>query len=490
MDFEFLSRAKSDNINLSEYFSRTGNYFFDDNLISKIKLHREIDDNNLMNVISLVDDRRKLMLQLERIDYVLDLRFLKRLNKWFAFFNVNYINTTSIYSHTISVLIKAAEENTLFRTQTSHEFELSLSFYEHLFSSKIFLRLNDIEEASYLLQISLLFGKYPGMVNGSIKKSILALSDGIRFGSLNIVFEKLFCKYEIPHIFTDNLNKLSILELETLMHILQGNNIRSFVKLPIPISKKESYIFINELPNELNFKNNILERGIIASKLLVLTNVNNANKLAEFFSCSRIFECQHYIFYEDIDFWKQVFNFISNVSWGITNLRMQEYIDFFEHQKYSENPDYSLKGRTENSISLAIHEWHEEADYAKKLEYINLEWKGLKTTPFREVIEDDVFLIEEIVNGKELLNESEKLKHCVFSYIDSCAQGFTAIWSMKKEVDSFFQSYITIQVTGKNIVQIAGKRNRAVVSKEYNFIESWAKEMNFEIDYSLQLEEI
>lgn len=445
-------------------------------------LHPNLPNDQLQQVLQFVNDAKALIIKVEDIDSELELTILTRLNNWFVFFNEHYAKSLCIYPDTVFALVDAAKKNQLFRSQTTHEFELSLSFYKLLFNSKTFLKLDGINDAAFLLNISLVFGKYPGMLQSSIPKSVSILNKVINTVSLNLFFERLYVKYENPTIFSRNINLLSAFEIEALMFLIQGNNLSKFEKSPYPLSKKESYILLNDLPEDIVFNDNLFKRAIICSKLLL---VQNANKkyLNTFLSSSKTFEHRLTTFYDDILFWKTAFKLVCEINKGNYYLGTQEIVDYFEFKKYFDDKEYSLKGRTANSINIAIQQWHDAAAYAKNLELLNLEWIGNHKQIFKLKEGEQSFLFKEITNGKELFAESNALKHCVFSYIDSCSSGHTSIWSMQKEIETIYQPYITIEVVKNKVRQIAGFRNREITKSEYTIIKKWSVEFEFELEY-------
>jgi len=445
-----------------------------------------ITNNEFLKSIDLIDDSEIYSLNIDKISYSVEKTILSRLNKWIHYFNQNYTKFICGYSHTVMALIDTARNNQIFRTQTEHEFRISLKFYDFIFNSDIFFILNTTDVAKQLLNISLMYGKYSGMVIRSTRSSIKLLENGVHENSLNELFKTLFVKYENPFILTYNFSKLNLLEIDSLMHILQGNNIRNFDKLPFPISKKESYQFIYKLPL-LKFEKNTLEKALICSKLSLCKSYSK-KLLLEFVSCSRVLEFKPYVFHDDIGFWRRAFELICVVHWDYSPIRIQEYVDYFEYKKYTEDTNYSLKGRTSKSVTRAIINWHEASDYVEKIKLLKLKWNGSNLKETRLEQEGINYLIKEITNGKELFSESEKMKHCVFSYIECCARGYTSIWSLKKKVNSTYSPHITIEVRNNNVIQIAGKRNRQINHMELEVIEKWVKELNFTIDQHLLLE--
>lgn len=91
---------------------------------------------------------------------------------------------------------------------------------------------------------------------------------GIEVGNFHEYFDAFFSKYEsIPTLSKSVLN-FNDLELEVLMHIYSGKNIRSYEALPFPISKKESYHFVNSIQKDVEFSSDALAKMIIVSKII------------------------------------------------------------------------------------------------------------------------------------------------------------------------------------------------------------------------------
>ena len=120
----------------------------------------------VLEAASLINDPELFAYELRELHLKSDSTIVARLRKWQKFFLKKYVNAPCIYSDMNFALIEAAKSDEIFKSQTTHEFELSLGFFTRLINSGIFLKINDIESAKYLLNISLIFSKYPGMVLG------------------------------------------------------------------------------------------------------------------------------------------------------------------------------------------------------------------------------------------------------------------------------------------------------------------------------------
>lgn len=420
--------------------------------------------------------------ELEILSEELEITILNRLVKWCSFFEENRGKCIGIYEQMMHTLIEAAKTNRMFRTQTQHEFKLSLMFYAQIMASRKYMQLDKPEDARLLLNVSLIFGKYPGMLVRSLKKTLDVLIvklDGIKF-----LFKELFVKYEAPLFLTQNIHLLDEIEIDALMYILQGNNIRYFDKLPYPISKRESHFFMNNVRSNLS-ENNILARGILFSKILIV-NPNYISEISIFLSCNRVYLNHLDVLYRDLDYWKRAFKILCGVrernivpAYHPIALSTLEYVDFFVYKKYIENINYSLKGRTAQSITQAVADWHDSVDFPETQELLKLSWGTGKNEEINIKHKSGNFSIKEMIKGEELFRESKELKHCVFSYVENCAKGYTSVWSMKKEIKGEYKSFITIEVEKQEIIQVAGKHNRELTLDELIVVELWAEKMSF-----------
>ena len=96
-----------------------------------------------------------------------------RVISWLKFFNENHFPFQLSYSSLVITLFEVAQKNELFVAQTKYEQQISFSFLKEIFKySKGSLTL-DTEETDYLLTIALIFGRYPGIVIGSIRQNLI-----------------------------------------------------------------------------------------------------------------------------------------------------------------------------------------------------------------------------------------------------------------------------------------------------------------------------
>jgi hypothetical protein len=119
----------------------------------------------------------------------------------------------------------------------------------------------------------------------------------------------------------------------------------------------------------------------------------------------------------------------------------------------------------------------------KKLEC----WNGLPIHNFTFENDEFVWGIKQLCTFNELINEGRNMKHCVASYVSSCANGKTAIFHVsghKKGDKSIIISNATVEIRAVNrlIVQIKGKCNSQVDRITLNIIKRWASANSIKIN--------
>ena len=145
-------------------------------------------------------------------------------------------------------------------------------------------------------------------------------------------------------------------------------------------------------------------------------------------------------------------------------------------------PNLSMKGRSPESLLEHVVRWHR--DLAKNSGQKIRIWNTINIQPFRMTegtVGDPnfkIWTIRELITQQSLFIEGRKLKHCVASYVSSCAKGQSSIWSMELEQSSVVEKRVTIEVNPGtcHIVQIRGKLNRHPNQQELNIIRRWTTE--------------
>ena len=84
--------------------------------------------------------------------------------------------------------------------------------------------------------------------------------------------------------------------------------------------------------------------------------------------------------------------------------------------------------------------------------------------------------IYELLSSKELMDEGGQMKHCVWSYAQSCHRGECRIFSITVQTADGIEKMLTIEVrlASMSIRQVRGKLNRLPEPKEREIVQRWA----------------
>lgn len=431
--------------------------------------------NSTLEQISVyISDKLLFDKKVAKLHYFGDDKLVKRVYRWLDYFLEASHQAILYFESTVFVLLDASVSNRFFYHQTNYEVSLSLQFYNRLFTAKTNTAKIDYQTASVLFTTSLFYSKYYGLQQQSFKESFTAFKRGVNFVTSVLSFKKLFVKYEAPEVFLKNLDKFQHKEYAILAELLIGKNMRTIQGVPLPISKKESYVFFNCLPTHFKFQDNFLKRYIVASKILKYAPESTV-ELNMILNYSKIFQYNLDTFIEDLDFWVSIFKLLIKVNFKELPYGARGHIDYFEFYRYTLFAEFSFKGRTIRSINRLITQWHDRDIYSYNLSLLDKKWRKSSIPNYRTTYLSDEYYFKEIVTGKELYRESKTLEHCVYSYINSCLLQIIQIWSMRIKVNTHFSRLITIEINRGEIVQIAGKRNRKPTSKELKVIEEFTK---------------
>jgi hypothetical protein len=158
---------------------------------------------------------------------------------------------------------------------------------------------------------------------------------------------------------------------------------------------------------------------------------------------------------------------------------IDDLCDFFE-ARLAENRRYSLKGRTLSLLRAQCEAWHR--DLARIRRVGGGSWEGSPLPDWsckvrhREQRHKDVtWTVTQIKTGRELAEEGNRMRHCVYSYKPLCMSGRSSIWSVKACNWAGSQRVLTIELDAYNrVVQIRGYANRLPKPSEMSIVRRWA----------------
>ena len=322
-------------------------------------------DEIFEETIRLTGHRTKLASNINDFFLYADYKSSQRLRQWYMFLNEHYSHQPCIHNELVKAITQSlGEPHSLVAQQTQEELEISISLLEKVFHSPKFTEINTPEVAQYLLSILIIYSKYPGMVIGSTFKAVSHLEAVVTISQLQQVFITLFVPFENPKALTEQLHLLTLGEIHSLMLILQGTS-KKAKAIPITLSRKEYNYFIKELEPIRQYSDKVLMRHCIYAKLLCINP--DENFLSDFIEKSRAFRFELDLFVEKLIFWIDAYTLInsrrSDEDTDFPYFNLGNVLDYLEYQ-VNRHPEgqYSLNGRTLNSVVAQMNEWHRNYD--------------------------------------------------------------------------------------------------------------------------------
>lgn len=300
-----------------------------------------------------------------------------------------------------------------------------------------------------------------------------------QFGS---ILRHMFAKYYVPSFLDKSFLSGDIIGIEIFRWIGNGNNVRKFSDLTMPMTKAQAHVFL-KAPKELSLSDAMkwsriksLGSNYRMTIELMRANIEESNLLRH------------------LPFWDSVFRFfIEHQNEMFDTSRISVMIDYLYNQKFITertlvggeykyiipSPNLTMKGRTLTSILTQTEEWHKRLNFVKSSDNFN-SWKGLPIDNFIYPTgineQRRTYFIEQLLTAKAVQQEGKDMKHCVASYTRSCAKGQIAIFSLYYlNYIEFKYKLLTIEVRDRTIGQIKGLKNRPATAMEMNLINQWAK---------------
>jgi len=268
----------------------------------------------------------------------------------------------------------------------------------------------------------------------------------------------LFCIYDVPKFLYKSLYESNFLFIEWFIHLGAGGKVKAMKDIPVAFTQKMGHYFI-QAPEKFN----VAEALRWAQVKGFGGNENLAERIAFSWIGTKPFA--------DEDFWQSFLQLlVRDVMFNLNKLT--ELIDYVREMK-RENAVYSLKGRTLQSLIRKSDNWHNKFAHVKG----NWFWKTCGIEGLKIIRKEDVVKLEEITEAKKLVEEGTAMKHCVASYTHYCAQGKSAIYSLRKYSGGVLKDIlatIEINIFLKRIVQAKAKKNQPISNEAKNIMAQWA----------------
>ena len=290
-----------------------------------------------------------------------------------------------------------------------------------------------------------------------------------QFGALA---RHLLAGYDVPPsmdtAFFTGMDAASRTKQGWFVHVGSGNNIRK-ADIPLRFTKRMAHVFSVDAPAEYTVD--------AALRWAQVVGMGGDEVLAEAVCDSMLGE-----HFDDEAFWESVLHFFVNNPM-LDVVHVGPIVDYVHHQRYVKqerrNPDgrvvlldppdpgFTMKGRTAESMLRRVDAWHRGLNRTQVRQ--PRQWESCGVNGFTWVDEDErageirTWRIEEIRNSRDLAYEGKTMKHCVASYLTSCANSTRSIWSMKVEYlgAGTTRNVLTIELfnSKRYIRQVRGRSN-------------------------------
>ena len=397
---------------------------------------------------------------------------INRFFKWMEF--LLELKNSAYFEGIVKGILFCFNRQNLITNQTEFQFEQSKQFLMDLDS--IETKSASLTDANAFIVCMLLSSIRPDIMDGSIKQ-ILRKQEQNGF-DLSIDWFCLFFGENNPiHFLGQHIEELSPLEIELITASLSGESLRRRCEQIYPMSQREQALLLYGYVKLEKPQTRILERYILVARLLKVNP--RALLLVKYLAQTKTFKDELDLFAKDIEFWQSVLTVLYK-EWRKNPMETSDYqisnlLDYLEFQRYVplRPRQFSVKCRTYSSMVLDMNEWHELQDFKATRKDLRISWKPLKGGVFTIRIKKKEYRIEELTTGIALLKEGRKMKHCVYTYLNSCARGSTHIFSLRERKKQGYRHLVTIEVQNGNVVQAKSACNGKLDVVQQEVLEEW-----------------
>ncbi|MBD3675030.1 MAG: PcfJ domain-containing protein [Planctomycetaceae bacterium] len=265
---------------------------------------------------------------------------------------------------------------------------------------------------------------------------------------------------------------------DLFLHLGAGKNVRHW-SLPIPYTKKMSHHFMHAPDNILPV--HTIRWGQVRGLGVKLHHAVEILK-------SRLGEL-----FENEEFWLSFFHWLADHP-DFDERFLRLVIDYVHYQRFvprldcdagpgfgtPAQPNLSMHRRDPQRLIEAAQRWQRELEQQEPLQ--DQSWGHAAIVPFAQAEEDSGSLhrgwtIRQLMTSDELVHEGRVMDHCVATYISSCLEGTSTIWTLEYHVGSKSRKLLTIEVDPRHreVIQVRGRSNREANEQERRILENWAR---------------
>jgi len=289
---------------------------------------------------------------------------------------------------------------------------------------------------------------------------------------MSSLIKHCFANYEVPTYMESVFYYENKIQMLWYVQLGRGESVLNLSAFPVKFTKKMAHEFKNA-PANYNVSRAIRwaqAKGFGASE-----------DMAETLAWSALSEG-----FEHEDFWSTVIRFFAKYE-TLPYGEVQDAL-FYISKQFEANKAFSMKGRTWEALLKQTEEWTKE--YYKKMAALNrVDWKTSGISELRKTVVTETGIAEiyiiELTNSEALYDEGYEMSHCVAEYETDCAEGTSAIFSLRKRVDTVIEILATIEVAleYKAVVQAKAKYNESISLEAENIVLEWAQKEKLNLEY-------
>lgn len=301
----------------------------------------------------------------------------------------------------------------------------------------------------------------------------------------------LLCQYDVPRCFESawtNTNRAQAKrEQDWYIRLGRGLSLRGAAGLPIELTRRAAHV-LPQAPADLTIRQ--------ALRWAQLQSMGADGALTEALLASTMATD-----FKRDDFWLTVAAFFIRHPM-LDRAQVGPIVDYLHHQRHVDQPTMlvdgrlvepgpaqprlSMTGRSPDTLLRQVQQWHARLARVPK-HFVQQSWRHCGV-PGMDRLEGDgssavLWRIRELTDSRELLAEGKTMRHCVGSYVDSCARGFSAIYAMRKTKSSTISPVLTIEVVVKTrtIAQARGRDNARPTQEQKRVLSIWAQQAHLTI---------
>lgn len=267
--------------------------------------------------------------------------------------------------------------------------------------------------------------------------------------------------YSVNNVKTSNVSVLGVKLIDIYINLATGKSIYKELFKNI-LTKKEIHVALyNKFDYDI-YQSIVyaISKGMGAteSQSMIIANSQMSNIVRD---------------HTDIDFVRNTLMVIARF-----NFNSEQLSDVYDYVKWNYQNDKSfrvpLKGLTYKSLLKRVRDWEYQMSRIER--YGTESWTGLSMPDweYTDVYSVD-WVITELRTAKDLALEGTSQRHCVFSYVGTCNNGHSSIFSLRRVNGNKQKTAVTIEVSMRNgkIVQMRGKANSEPDRNHYHIIKKW-----------------